>query len=111
MKKILTTLAISAMAFTVSATASIAAWNTCTPSSVGPAGTVIRVYFPDCTDKFSTSVTDGAGWVTLKSDMQDQQLAVVLTAMSMGQTMTLQTGVTTDSAGYDVANSLLFDAE
>jgi hypothetical protein len=102
-KKILTIVSAAAISCALVAGTSFAAsaWSVCTPKKIGPqvdgSGTdIVRIKVIGC----NSDPTDGTGFLTLKAASADQQMATVLTAMSLGKTIAVQY----DNAQKDAEN-------
>lgn len=108
MKKAVKVLMGIAAALVITAGASFAApddWATCTPASIGPAGTVVRMNVVDC----NIAVASSDGYVTLSSVGTDQMMAAILTAMSLNKPVAIHINAAGDMDGsYPIVDSVIF---
>ena len=83
-------------------------WSACTPKSIGPYGDVVRVGLDNCNVAPQKGVVaDGVTYMDLSTTGTDQMMAVILTAMSLGQPVAVMTDGTTYSDGYGVISAVL----
>lgn len=100
--------AISGMFFIGNAAAE--QFAACTPFKIGPAGANVQIQVSDCvsgTTAVDPSCSNG-GWLRLSSTGTDQQLAVILTAMSLNKAVSVGYECAVRSGGYVISSSILF---
>jgi hypothetical protein len=107
LKKLVLALTGIALSFTLFAGTSFAAWAACTPKQLGPYSSIVRLQVTNCNVNPAGAKN---GWVTLKSDQEDQMMATILTAMSLGKAVAVEYGVEgTDSAGYNIVSGVILN--
>ena len=110
MKKIVMATIISVATLTMFVGTASAAWFACSPEQIGPKGSIVRGLFINCTNELGAPATVGKnnnGWCTLNTTAgTDQQLAVILTAISLGSNVSIEILSRTDPNGYPIVESI-----
>ena len=106
LKGMLLTLAGIALTCTLFAGNSFATWAACTPAQLGPQGALVRLQVTACNVNPAGAKN---GWMTLNSTGTDQQMATILTAMSLGKPIAVEFDGTTDASGYNIAKAIIFN--
>lgn len=90
MKKLVSMVAGVALSLSLFAGSSLAAsgWGICTPVKIGPATPSALFQVSGCSKNVTGANT--LGFMALNPADEDQQLAVILTAMSLGKTVSIQ---------------------
>jgi hypothetical protein len=104
MKKIVLALAGVVMSCTLFAGNSFATWAACTPAQVGPYGSFVRIQLTGCNVDPSAGKS---GYMTLSTTGTDQQMAVILTAISLAKPVAIQFDGTKDAEGYNYATAVI----
>ena len=105
MKKVMTILSAVGFTLTLMAGNSFAAWSACTPAAIGPKGDIVRVKVTGCSP---ADPSGGKLWLTLNATGTDQQMATILTAMSLNKPISVQTLGNKDAENYFISNSIIF---
>ncbi len=113
-KKLLIGVAGVALSFSIFASSSFAAitWYACTPGKIGPFGDKVRLYTTNCKNEAGNTADASSGkngWLTLNTTGTDQQMATILTAMSLTKPIGVGVDGSKDSEGYNYAASIMFN--
>ncbi len=106
MKKVLC--ALAGMALTCSVfvgSASALTWAICTTTQIGPNASTgyVLLQVKGCN---ATITADPKGFMHLDPSVADQQMATILTAMSLGKPVSIGTDGTKSSAGKDLVKAI-----
>ena len=97
----MTVLAVSA--FMLASTSALAEWYACTPSALGASASLKRLKVSNC----NNDPTNGLGWLSLDPTSADQQMATILTAISLNKQVSIEVTTNKDSEGYNIADYVI----
>jgi len=110
--KIASVVAVISIMFFAGNAMAASGWAACTPKKIGPYGDAgVRIQVLSCMSGTTSVDPSGGqnGWMVLNTVGEDQQMAAILTAMSMGKPVSVHYDTTVkDSSGYVIADSILF---
>ncbi len=106
MKKIVFALAgvVTSCALLAGNSFAATSWAACTPSQIGPYGSIVRVQVTGCNADPSAGKN---GYMTLSTTGTDQMMATILTAISLDKPLAIAFDGTTDAEGYNYATAVI----
>jgi hypothetical protein len=98
---IIASIGLSCTLFAGNSFAATSTWAACTPTQVGHQDGFVRIKIESC----NVNITNNLNYMTLASAGEDQMMATVLTAISLGQAVAVGTDGTSKN-GYKVATAV-----
>lgn len=103
---IIASIGLSCTLFAGNSFAATTTWAACTPKQVGHQDGFVRIKLASC----NVNITNSLNYMTLASAGEDQMMATVLTAISLGQPVAVGSDGTSKN-GYRVATAVYLSAK